>query len=211
VDDAEAGAQRPGQQAGARRRPDQGEFLQRHLHRPRARPLADEDVELVVLHRRIEDLLDHRRQAVDLVDEEDLVLLQVGEHGGEVARLLDHRPGGRAHRHAELVADHVGERRLAEAGRAVEQDVIERLGAASRGGDRHLQVVADAILADVVVERARAEARFVLCVLGGGGAGHQARIGHRISSRSTDRSACSKVGWWLADSVVSTARSAVGR
>ena len=38
------------------------------------------DVELVVLHRRIEDLLDGRRQPVDFVDEQHLVLLQVGEH-----------------------------------------------------------------------------------------------------------------------------------
>ena len=77
MDDAEARAQRRGQQAGARRRADQRELLQRHLHRPRARSLADDDVELVVLHRRIEDLFDGRRQAMNLVDEEHLVLLEV--------------------------------------------------------------------------------------------------------------------------------------
>ena len=126
VDDAEARAQRRGQQAGARRRANQRELLHRHLHRPRARTLPDDDVELVVLHRRIEDLFDGRRQPMDLVDEEHLVLLEVGEHRRQVARLLDHRPGGRAHRHAQLVADHVGQRRLAESGRSVEEDVIER-------------------------------------------------------------------------------------
>ena len=84
---------------------------------------------------------------------------------GEIARLLDHRPGGGAHRHAHLVADDVGQRRLAEPGRAVQQHVIERLAAAARRGDRHLQVVADAILADVLVERARAQPRLVLRVL----------------------------------------------
>ena len=39
-------------------------------------PWPIDDVELVVLHRRIEDLLDGRRHAVDLVDEEHLVLLR---------------------------------------------------------------------------------------------------------------------------------------
>ena len=76
-----------GQQSGARGRADQRELLQRHLHRARAGALADHDVELVVLHRGIEDLLDRRRHPVNLVDEQDLVLLQVGEHAGEVARL----------------------------------------------------------------------------------------------------------------------------
>ena len=84
---------------------------------------------------------------------------------GQIARLLDHRPGGRADRHAHLVADDVRERRLAEAGRAVEQHVIERLAAAARRRDRHLQVVAHAILPDVVVQRSRAQPRFVLRVV----------------------------------------------
>ena len=89
--DAEARAQRRRQQPRARRRADQRERLDRHLHRARARALADHDVELEVLHRRIEDLLDRRRQAVDLVDEQDLARLQVRQDAGEVARLLDHR------------------------------------------------------------------------------------------------------------------------
>ena len=56
------------------------------LHRPRARPLADHDVELEVLHRRIEDLLDRRAHAVHFVDEEHLARLEVGEDRREIAR-----------------------------------------------------------------------------------------------------------------------------
>ena len=154
MDDAEAGAQRRRQQPGARRRADERERLQRHLDRPRARPLADHDVELVVLHRGIEDLLDRRRHAVDFVDEEHVARLQVGQHRREIAGLLDAPgPAVGADRHAQLVGDHVGERRLAEAGRTVEQHVIERLAALLRGRDRDVQVLADAVLPDVVVER----------------------------------------------------------
>ena len=46
----------------------------------------------------------------------------------------------------------------------MQQHVIERLAALLRRGDRHLQVLAHAVLADVVVEDARAQARFVLRV-----------------------------------------------
>ena len=206
-----------GEQPGARRRADQRELLQRHLHRPRARSLADDDVELVVLHRRIEDLFDRRRQAMNLVDEEDLVLLQVGQHPGQVARLLDDRSGGRAHRHAHLVADDVGERGLAEAGRAIEQHVIERLAAAARRGNRHLQVVADAILADVFVERARPQSRLVLRVVVGAAGGDQSiaigdGVAHRISSRSARLQRVLRTSASGIDgSVASTAFSACGR
>ena len=104
---------------------------------------------------------------------------EVGEDADQVARLLDRRPGGGAHRHAHLVGDDVGERRLAEPGRAVQQHVIERLAALLRGRDRDLQVLADAILADVLVEQARAQPGFVLRVLVDARRGHHAVVRHR--------------------------------
>ena len=169
---------------GARRRADQRELLQRHLHRARARSLPDDDVQLVVLHRRIEDLLDGRRHPVDLVDEEDRVLLQVGEHSGQVAGTLDHRTGGGADRHAHLVGDDVGQRRLAETGRTVQQDVIERLAAPARRRDRDLEVVPQSVLADVLVQRSRTQPRFVLGVIVRRARGDEA-IGHRPASFSS--------------------------
>ena len=100
---------------------------------------------------------------------------------GEIARLLEHRTRGRPDRRAELVADDVGERRLAEAGRTVQQHVIERFGALAGGRDRHLQVLAHAILADVVVEHARPKARLVLRVVVDSRGGDDAIVSHRVS------------------------------
>ena len=89
--------------------------------------------------------------------------------------------------------DHVGQRRLAEAGRAVQQHVIERLAALLRGGDRHLQVLADAVLADVLVERARAQPRFVLRVLVDARGGDEAVVRHCGRHFASSRSACFSV------------------
>ena len=50
-----------------------------------ARALAEHDVELEVLHGRVEDLLHGPAQPVDLVDEEDVAFDQVGQDGGQVA------------------------------------------------------------------------------------------------------------------------------
>ena len=84
--DAEAVAQRRRQEAGAGGGADQGELRQLDLHRARRRPLADDEVELVVLHGRIEDLLDRRVEAVDLVDEEHVALFEIGELRRKIAR-----------------------------------------------------------------------------------------------------------------------------
>ena len=99
------------------------------LHRARRRPFADDQVELEILHRRIEDFLDRRIEPVDLVDEQDVALFEIGEQRGEVAGLGDHRPGGGAEIDAELARDDLRQRGLAEAGRADEQHVVERLAA----------------------------------------------------------------------------------
>ena len=102
-------------------------------------------------------------------------------------------PGRRAHRHAHLVADHVGERGLAESRRTVQQHVIERLAALLRRGDRHLQVLADAILADVLVEQARAQPRLVLRVFVDARRGHEAVVRHLATSRNACFNARSKL------------------
>ena len=53
MDDAEALAQRRRQHAGARRRPDQRETLQRQLQRLGVRAAVDHEVDLKIFHRRI--------------------------------------------------------------------------------------------------------------------------------------------------------------
>ena len=59
--------------------------------------------------------------------------------------------------------------------------MIERLAALLRRGDRHLQVLADAVLPDVLVERARAQPRLVLDVVVDARRGDEAIVGHVAS------------------------------
>ena len=62
--------------------------------------------------------------------------------------------------HAELAGDDRGERRLAEARRAVEEDVIGRLSPRLGRLEEDVEVRLDLALADVLVERARAQRPF---------------------------------------------------
>ena len=66
---------------------------------------------------------------MNLVDEQDVARLEIGELRREIARLGDDRPRGRAEIDAELARDDLRQRRLAEAGRTDEQHMIERLAA----------------------------------------------------------------------------------
>src|SRR3979411_2697410 len=81
--------------------------------RPGGGPLADDDVQAEVLHRRVEDLLDGAGEAVDLVDEEDVAVLGGRQDRRQVSGPLQHRTGGDAETDPELGGDDVGERRLA--------------------------------------------------------------------------------------------------
>ena len=114
---------------GAGGRADERERRQRQADARRRRALADDDVELEVLHRRVEDLLDGPRQAVDLVDEQDVALLELGEDRGQVAGPLERRARRDVQRHAHLGGGDAGQRGLAEPGRAGEQQVVDGLAA----------------------------------------------------------------------------------
>ena len=96
MDDAEARAQRRGEEAGARGGADEREARQLDLHRPRGGTLADDDVDVEVFHRRVEHLLDRRREAMDLVDEEHFARFEIRDDGDEVAGPLERGAGGRA-------------------------------------------------------------------------------------------------------------------
>ena len=90
---------------------------------------------------------------MDLVDEQDVSLVEGGEDRGEVARPLDGRPRRVADVDSELAGDDRRQGRLAEAGRAVQQDVVGGLSPPLRGRQQHRQVRLDLALTDVFVER----------------------------------------------------------
>ena len=113
----------------------------------------DHQIERVVFHCRIEDFLHDRGQAVDLVDEEDIVRIKVCQDRGEVAGLGDDRAGSRAEADAHLAREDLREGCLAEAGGAEEEHMVERLAAPAGGIDIDFQVRLGLALADIVLER----------------------------------------------------------
>ena len=89
---------------------------------------------------------------MDLVDEENVAILEIGEEGGEVAGLGDNRAGRGAEADPHFAREDPGERGLAEAGRAEEQHMVERLAAGFRGIYEDAEILARALLADELVE-----------------------------------------------------------
>ena len=87
---------------------------------------------------------------VDLVDEQDVPLLQVGEDGGEVTRPLQRGPRGDAQNDAHLSGEDRCERRLAESGRSGEQHVVDGLPSGPGRLDEDVEALLEGLLADEV-------------------------------------------------------------
>src|SRR5271166_6012317 len=134
-------------------------MLERELERLCVRTTIDDEVDLKILHRGVEKLFHDAPEPMHLVDEKDVALFERGKNSDEVLRLLERWPAGGAEVCAQLARDQTRKRRLAETRRAVKQDVLERLVAPARGIDRNAQVLDDAILPDVLVERLGPQAR----------------------------------------------------
>src|ERR1051326_7835909 len=136
---------------------DRREARDRHGVCARARPRADQNVHAEILERGIEDLFDVRQQAVDLVDKEDLVGADVGEHAREVELLLKNRPGGLLEAGAELRSNNGCQRGLPQTRRAVQQHVIHCFAAMSGRLDRNRQVFFELRLTGEIRQALRAE------------------------------------------------------
>ncbi len=101
-DEAEAVAQRTGDQPGAGGGADEGEAGDVDADGAGGRALAQHDVDHEVLHGRVQHFLDGTRQAVDLVDEEHVALGQLAEDGGQVTGPLQGRSRGHVQGHVDL-------------------------------------------------------------------------------------------------------------
>ncbi len=101
-DESEPVAQRAREQPCASGGADKGETGQVEPDRACRGPLADEDVELEVLHGRVQDLFDGSGQTVDLVDEQDVAVLEVGEQRSQVTGSHQGGARGDAQAHAHL-------------------------------------------------------------------------------------------------------------
>ena len=140
--------------------PIEREPLDRHRDRLCLGPVRQPDLDLEVLHRRIEKLLDDRPESVDLVDEQDVALAQIGQRADQVTGLLERRAGFGVDVDAQFARDELGERGLAKSGRAKEQRVIERLPADERRLDVDAERVLDLGLPNELSEPLRSEREF---------------------------------------------------
>src|ERR671938_715442 len=83
--DAETTAQGCGDESRTSGRADERELRQLQLNRARRSALADHDVKLVVLHRRIQDLFNLRLEAMNLVNKEHFAFLQICQERRQIA------------------------------------------------------------------------------------------------------------------------------
>ena len=169
VDEPEAAAQRRAQQARACRGADEREGLALDLHGAGVEPRVECDVDAEVLHRRIHELLDGGGGAVDLVDEQDVAGLEPRKGGDEVGPSRECRAAGDMHLRAHLGGDDVGQRGLAQAGRAVQQHVVEGLVSGAGGLHSDRQSLKRLALADVFGQSLRTQSPAGVLVGGVGG------------------------------------------
>jgi len=95
---------------------------------------------------------------VDLIDKQDVSLPKVGQNGGQVPRALDNGPGCHLDVDAHLCRNHISQRRFAQAGGTVQQDVIERLSTALGRLQCDREVRDDPLLPDILGQAARPQA-----------------------------------------------------
>ena len=152
---SEAVAERAGDAARAGGRAHQREGLEGEPQASRRGPLADHDVQREILHCRVEDLLHRAIQAVNLVDEEHVALVQRSQDGRQIPRPLDRRAAGVADVGAQLAGHDRRQGGLAQTGRAVQQDVIRRVPSLAGGAEQDPEVGLQLALADVFVQGSR--------------------------------------------------------
>ena len=166
----EAVAERGGQLTRAGGGTDEGELGQINADGAGGGTLTDDDVQGEILHGGVEDLLHHAGQTVDLVNEEHVTGVEVGQKSRQISLLLDGGTRGHPQIHPHLGGDDPRQGGLTQAGRAVKENVVKRITALFCGFDIHLKVFLYFFLTYVFVKRLGAQREFhvrVGCRVGG--------------------------------------------
>ena len=177
---AKAVTQGPGQLARAGGCAHQGEPRQVDADALGAGALADHDIQRVILQCGVQHFFYLAGKAMDLINEQDITLLQIGQQSGKIAGLFDGRAGGNADLHAHLLRHNAGQRCLAKARRAVQQNMVHRFPALLGGTQVNAQIVFGLFLTDIIIQRFGAQADFLGGIGRGGVRADQAAGIHRI-------------------------------
>ena len=145
--------------------PHQGEFRQFQAHGAGGGAFPYHDVDTVVFHGRVQDLLHLAVQAVDLVHEQQVSLLQVVQDGRHLPGLLDGGPAGDLQMDAHLIGDDSRQRGLPQAGRPVEQHMVQGVPPQLCRFDIYLQILLHLGLTDIVIQFLRAQRAFYFDIL----------------------------------------------
>jgi len=78
-------------------------------------PFSHHNVQLEVLHRGIEYLLDHPRQPMNLIDKQHVALVEIADDGRQIAGSFDGRSRGDSKIDPEFARDDVRQRGFAQA------------------------------------------------------------------------------------------------
>ena len=114
---------------------------------------------------------------MDLVDEEHVTVLQVGEQRSQITGPRQHGPRGDAQAGSHFGGDDAGQRRLAQTGGAGEEDVVHRLVPLAGRLQHDAEVLDQLGLADELRQRARSEPNLLeLLVLIGSRRVYDARV-----------------------------------
>ena len=99
---------------------------------------------------------------MDLIDEQDIPRLQIGQDRGEITCLCQHRAGGHAEVYTQLTRHNLRERCFAQTGRAVKQRVVHRFAALTGGLDENTQIGARLGLTDEITQHLGAQGAVVI-------------------------------------------------
>ena len=142
-------------------RTNEGESRHRQPHRAGGRTLAEDQVELKVLHCGIEHFFDGASQAMDLVDKQDVAVFEFREDRREVATFFERWTRRDVDLRVHLVRDDARQRGLSKSRRAGEQQVPHRLVAGLCRLHHDSEMTLELFLAYEVVEALGAQAELI--------------------------------------------------
>ena len=149
--------QRSRQQSATRSRSNQRKRLQFNLHRPCRWSLIYHNINPIILHRRIQILLHHRTQPMNLIYKQHIIPLQRRQQTCQIARLIKHRTRRQLKPYTQLIGYNITQRSLTKSRRPMQQSMVQTLTTHTRRLNKDAEVLNHLVLSCKIVKRQRTQ------------------------------------------------------
>ena len=146
-------SQRIRKRAKSSRSPNKSEARKIELDSSSSRSFADNNVEFVIFHSRVENLLNHFVQTMNFVYKQNIPIFKIRKNRTKIPDTFNGRPRGNFDTYSHFLRNNMGQGSFSKSSRSIEEDVINAFSSFFGSLNENIKIALDFFLTYILCKK----------------------------------------------------------